>query len=109
MLIYGRSNLIYEIYYSKAPHSWGFLFVGCWVDCAVDKPSELEFEELVKELDDFSDDPWEELNDIVAMVPGALEKLKSMDGEYEKLYYYGELMEIARKLEEFKKGKEAPN
>jgi hypothetical protein len=43
------------------------------------------------------------------MVPGALEKLKSMDGEYEKLHYYGELMEIARKLEEFKKGKEDPN
>ena len=83
--------------------------MGCWVDCVVDKPSELEFEELVKELDDFSDDPWEELNNIVAMVPGALEKLKSMDGEYEKLYYYGELMEIARKLEEFKKGKEDPN
>ena len=40
---------------------------------------------------------------------GALEKLKSMDGEYEKLHYYGELMEIARKLEEFKKGKEDPN
>ena len=73
------------------------------------KPSELEFEELVKDLEDFSDDPWEELNDIVAMVPGALEKLKSMDGEYAKLHYYGELMEIARKLEEFKKGKEDPN
>jgi len=34
---------------------------------------------------------------------------KSSEGEYEKLHYYGELMEIARKLEEFKKGKEDPN
>ena len=73
------------------------------------KSSEFEFEELVKELDDFSDDPWEELDDIVGLVPGALEKLKSMDGEYEKLHYYGELMEIAQKIEEFKKGKEVPN
>jgi hypothetical protein len=75
----------------------------------VDKPSELEFEELVKDLVDFSDDPWEELNDIVAMVPGALEKLKSMKSEIEKFHYYGELMEIAQKLEEFKKGKEDLN
>ena len=73
------------------------------------KSSELEFEELVKDLEDFSDDPWEELNDIVAMVPGALEKLKSMKSEIKKFHYYGELMEIAQKLEEFKKGKEDPN
>jgi len=73
------------------------------------KPSELEFEELVKDLEDFSDDPWEELNDIVAMVPGALEKLKSMKSEDDKYYYYEELYEIASKLEEFKKGKEVPN
>ena len=95
-------------YSIPVPHR-GFLFVGWWVDCAVDKPSELEFEELVKDLEDFSDDPWEELVDIVAMVPGALEKLKSMKSEIEKFHYYGELMEIAQKLEEFKKGKEDPN
>ena len=79
----------------------------------MDKPSESEseseFEELVKDLEDYSDDPWKELDDIVAMVPGALEKLKSMKSEIEKFHYYGELMEIAQKLEEFKKGKEDPN
>ena len=75
----------------------------------MEKTPELEFEELVKELDNFSDSRWEGLDEIVDLVPGALEKLKSMNGEYEKLHYYGELMEIARKLEEFKKGKEDLN
>ena len=73
------------------------------------KSSEFEFEQLVEELEDFSDEPWEELDDIVGIVPGALERLKSMKSEDDKLQYYGELMEIARKLEEFKKGKEEPN
>ena len=77
----------------------------------MEKSSEFELEELVEELEGvyLPDSRLEELDEIVDMVPGALEKLKSMDGEYEKLYYYGELMEIAQKLEEFKKGKEDPN
>ena len=66
-----------------------------------------KYPESAKEL--LPDSRLEVLDEIVDMVPGALEKLKSMDGEYEKLHYYGELMEIARKLEEFKKGKEDPN
>ena len=43
------------------------------------------------------------------MIPGALEKLKSMKSELDKFYYYGELAEISAKLEEFKEGKEIPN
>ena len=57
----------------------------------------------------FSDSRLEKLEEIVDMIPGALEKLKSMKSEIEKFHYYGELMEIAQKLEEFKKGKEDPN
>ena len=49
------------------------------------------------------------LEEIVDMIPGALEKLKSMKSTDEKWYYLDELMEIASKLEEFKKGKEVPN
>ena len=77
----------------------------------MNKDPEFELEELVEELEGvyLPDSRLEELDEIVDMVPGALEKLKSMDGEYEKLFYYGELMEIARKLEEFKEGKEIPN
>ena len=75
----------------------------------MDKSSEFEFEELVAELEDFSDCRWDELYDIVNLVPGALEKLKSMKSEDDKIFYYGELIEVASKLEEFKKGKEEPN
>ena len=57
----------------------------------------------------FSDSRLEKLEEIVDMVPGALERLKSMKSEDDKLFYYEELYEIASKLEEFKKGKEEPN
>ena len=57
----------------------------------------------------FSDSRLEKLEEIVDMIPGALEKLKSMKSEIKKFHYYGELMDIAQKLEEFKKGKEDPN
>ena len=57
----------------------------------------------------FSDSRLEKLEEIVDMVPGALEKLKSMKSIDEKYYYYEELLEIASKLEEFKEGKEEPN
>jgi hypothetical protein len=75
----------------------------------MDKSSEFEFEKLVAELEDFSDCRFDEYYDIVDMIPGALEKLKSMKSELDKFYYYGELSEIASKLEEFKEGKEIPN
>ena len=75
------------------------------------KSSEFDFEELLEELEGvyLPDSRLEELDEIVDMVPGALEKLKSMKSEIEKFHYYGELMEIAQKLEEFKEGKEDPN
>ena len=57
----------------------------------------------------FSDSRFEKLEEIVDMVPGALEKLKSMKSTDEQWYYLEELMEIASKLEEFKRGKEEPN
>ena len=77
----------------------------------MEKSSEFELEELVEELEGvyLPDSRLEELDEIVDMVPGALERLKSMKSEDDKLQYYGELMEISRKLEEFKKGKEIPN
>ena len=77
----------------------------------MEKSSEFELEELVEELEGvyLPDSRLEELDEIVDMVPGALEKLKSMKSEDDKYYYYGELYEIASKLEEFKKGKEIPN
>ncbi len=66
-----------------------------------------KYPESAKEL--LPDSRLKELADIVAMVPGALEKLKSMKSADEKWYYFEELMEIASKLEEFKEGKEEPN
>ena len=77
----------------------------------MEKSSEFELEELVEELEGvyLPDSRLEELDEIVDMVPGALEKLKSMKSEDDKYYYYEELYEIASKLEEFKKGKEEPN
>ena len=64
----------------------------------MEKSSEFEFEKLVAELEDFSDCRLDDYFDIVDMVPGALERLKSMKSEDDKLQYYGELMEISRKL-----------
>ena len=77
----------------------------------MEKSSEFELEELVEELEGvyLPDSRLEELDEIVDMVPGALEKLKSMKSIDEKYYYYEELLEIASKLEEFKEGKEEPN
>ena len=75
----------------------------------MEKSSEFELEKLVEELEDFSDCRFEEYYDIVEIVPGALQKLKSMKSELDKFYYYGELAEISAKLEEFKEGKEIPN
>jgi|TARA_B100000959_G_C14877325_1_gene580990 hypothetical protein len=77
----------------------------------MEKSSEFELEELVEELEGvyLPDSRLEELDEIVDMVPGALERLKSMKSEDDKLFYYEELYEIASKLEEFKKGKEIPN
>ena len=77
----------------------------------MDKSSEFELEELVEEFQDvyLPDSRLEELDEIVDMVPGTLEKLKSMESADEKWYYYEELCEIASKLEEFKEGKELPN
>ena len=66
-----------------------------------------EYPESAKEL--LPDSRLEVLDEIVYIVPGALEKLKSMKSTDEKWYYLDELMEIASKLEEFKKGKEVPN
>ena len=66
-----------------------------------------KYPESAKEL--LPDSRLEVLDEIVYIVPGALEKLKSMKSTDEKWYYLDELMEIASKLEEFKKGKEVPN
>ena len=88
---------------NQAPHSWGFLFVGWCVDLSMEKYGE-SAEEVM-----FSDSRLEKLEEIVDMIPGALEKLKSMKSIDEKYYYYEELLEIASKLEEFKEGKEEPN
>jgi uncharacterized spore protein YtfJ len=66
-----------------------------------------KYPESAKEL--LPDSRLEVLDEIVDMVPGALEKLKSMKSTDEKWYYLEELMEIASKLEEFKEGKEEPN
>ena len=81
-----------------------FLFVGWWVDLEMEKYGESAAEEVM-----FSDSRLEKLEEIVEMLPGALEKLKSMKSIDEKYYYYEELLEIASKLEEFKEGKEIPN
>ena len=77
----------------------------------MNKDPEFELEELVEELEGvyLPDSRLEELDEIVDMVPGALEKLKNMKSEDDKYYYYGELYKIASKLEEFKKGKDIPN
>jgi uncharacterized spore protein YtfJ len=66
-----------------------------------------KYPESAKEL--LPDSRLEVLDEIVDMVPSALEKLKSMKSTDEKWYYLEELMEIASKLEEFKEGKEEPN
>jgi hypothetical protein len=66
-----------------------------------------KYPESAKEL--LPDSRLEVLDEIVDMVPGALEKLKSTKSTDEKWYYLEELMEIASKLEEFKEGKEEPN
>ena len=77
----------------------------------MNKDPEFELEELVEELVGvyLPDSRLEELDEIVDMVPGALERLKSMKSEDDKLFYYEELCEIASKLEEFNKGIEIPN
>ena len=51
----------------------------------------------------------ETLEIVVKSIPGAMEKLKSIDGEVEKLEYYNELLSIVQKLENFREGKENPN
>ena len=51
----------------------------------------------------------ETLEIVVKSIPGAMEKLKSIDGEVEKLEYYNELLSIVQKLENFREGKESPN
>ena len=66
-----------------------------------------KYPESAKEL--LPDSRLEVLDEIVDMVPGALEKLKSTKSTDEKWYYLEELMEIASKLEEFKEGKEEQN
>jgi len=66
-----------------------------------------KYPESAKEL--LPDSRLEKLEEIVDMVPGALEKLKSMESEDDKLNYYSELSAIHEKLEEFKKGKELLN
>ena len=66
-----------------------------------------KYPESAKEL--LPDSRLEVLDEIVYIVPGALEKLKSMKSTDEQWYYLEELMEIASKLEEFKEGKEEPN
>ena len=66
-----------------------------------------KYPESAKEL--LPDSRLEVLDEIVDIVPGALEKLKSMKSTDEKWYYLEELMEIASKLGEFKEGKEEPN
>ena len=55
----------------------------------MEKSSEFELEKLVEELEDFSDCRFEEYYDIVEMVPGALEKLKSR-GHNPALIFIGE-------------------
>ena len=57
----------------------------------------------------FSDNRLEKLEEIVDIIPGALEKLKSMKSVDEKYYYYEELLEIISKLEEITESKELPN
>ena len=51
----------------------------------------------------------ETLDIVVKSIPGAMGKLKSIDGEIDKFSYYQELCCIALKLEEFQEGKETPN
>ena len=51
----------------------------------------------------------ETLNIVIKSIPGAMEKLKSIDSEIGKLNYYLELMEIVDELEEFQEGKGIPN
>ena len=46
----------------------------------------------------------ETLNIVVESIPGAMKKLKSIDGEIEKLTYLNELCAIALKLDEFQEG-----
>jgi len=43
------------------------------------------------------------------MMPGALEKLKSMNSKDDKMNYYNKLSEIYERLEEFIEGKALPN
>ena len=72
--------------------------------------SELDYSEIAEKLDDIdTSEIFKPLEEVIDAIPGALEKLKSIDGEVEKLEYYNELMSIVRKLETFKEGEENPN
>ena len=47
----------------------------------------------------------ETLDIVTKSIPGAMEDLKSIDSEIEKLNYYLELMEIIDEIEKFQEGK----
>jgi len=84
--------------------------VGGWVDLEVNKSPELDYSEIADKLDDIdTSEIFKSLEEVIDAIPGALEKLKSIDGEVEKLEYYIELMAIAQKLDNFREGKEDPN
>jgi len=74
------------------------------------KTPELDYSEIADKLDDIdTSEIFKSLEEVIDAIPGALEKLKSIDGEVEKLEYYIELMAIAQKLDNFREGKEDPN
>ena len=51
----------------------------------------------------------EELELVVKSIPGAMEKLKSIDSELGKYYYYEELCKIVSELDDMMEGKVEPN
>ena len=51
----------------------------------------------------------ETLELVVKSIPGAMEKLKSIDSELGKFFYYGELCKIASELDDMREGKVEPN
>ena len=74
------------------------------------KTPELDYSEIADKLDDIdTSEIFKPLEEVIDAITGALEKLKSIDGEVEKLEYYNELMAIALKLDNFREGKEDPN
>ena len=76
----------------------------------MNKTPELDYSEIADKLDDIdTSEIFKSLEEVIDAIPGALEKLKSIDGEVEKLEYYIELMAIAQKLDNFREGKEDPN